>query len=346
MKARVILVGCMGLSPAKRAVLRGMLARPERFDRLVGWGARLQKIFTRPANPVIGTSCARWASPLLSERHLTPLADAPFHQAVRSLNTGPGASGLKAAFFVGCLIDKIFPRVARCAVHALNHHGVGIFMPEGQACCGIPAISSGDMKTFRQLAAHNIALFESESFDVLITACATCTATIKKIWPTMLDRTSGNLREKAARIAAKTMDINQFLVSEVGVRPAVENDRAHTRTVTYHDPCHLKKTLGVDAEPRTLIRANPAYRLKEMVDADACCGMGGSFNLQHYDMSTQIGMYKRDRIHDTGSSVVATGCPACMIQMADMLSRSKDRVAVRHPIEIYAETLGGFTSGG
>jgi glycolate oxidase iron-sulfur subunit len=37
--------------------------------------------------------------------------------------------------------------------------------------------------------------------------------------------------------------------------------------------------------------------------------------------------------------VVATACPACMLQISDVLSRSKDRIAVRHPIEIYAEAL-------
>ena len=79
-----------------------------------------------------------------------------------------------------------------------------------------------------------------------------------------------------------------------------------------------------------------------MADADACCGMGGSFNLQHYGISARIGMQKRDHIRRTGAAVVATGCPACMMQIADMLSRSGDRVAVRHPVEIYAETLNGL----
>ena len=109
--------------------------------------------------------------------------------------------------------------------------------------------------------------------------------------------------------------------------------------LTYHDPCHLKKSLGVAAQPRALLRANPGYDLQEMAEADWCCGMGGSFNLQHYDISASIGRRKRDNIVNSGCQVVATGCPACMLQITDMLSRAGDRVQVKHAIEIYAEGL-------
>jgi glycolate oxidase iron-sulfur subunit len=67
--------------------------------------------------------------------------------------------------------------------------------------------------------------------------------------------------------------------------------------------------------------------------------MGGSFNLQYYKISSEIGRRKRDNIKASGCEVVATGCPACMLQISDVLSRSKDRLAVKHPIEIYAEGL-------
>jgi glycolate oxidase iron-sulfur subunit len=101
----------------------------------------------------------------------------------------------------------------------------------------------------------------------------------------------------------------------------------------------LKKSLGVSGEPRDLIRANPDYTLREMPAADDCCGMGGSFNLEHYGLSARIGRLKRDHIVSTGCSVVATGCPACMLQISDMLSHAGDRIAVKHPVEIYAESI-------
>jgi glycolate oxidase iron-sulfur subunit len=140
-------------------------------------------------------------------------------------------------------------------------------------------------------------------------------------------------------IAQKTLDINQFMVSRVGLQTPEAADASDPVDVTYHDPCHLKKSLGVFAEPRALIKANPAYRLIEMPESDRCCGLGGSFNLAYYDLSANIGNVKLDHIRASGCSMVATGCPACMLQLSDMLSKSGEKIQIKHPIEIYAALL-------
>ena len=52
-----------------------------------------------------------------------------------------------------------------------------------------------------------------------------------------------------------------------------------------------------------------------------------------------FGQRKRENIKKSQCAVVATGCPACMLQITDMLSQAGDQVQVRHAIEIYAESL-------
>ena len=115
---------------------------------------------------------------------------------------------------------------------------------------------------------------------------------------------------------------------------------AGDKSVTYHDPCHLKNSLGVVDQPRTLLKASRGVNFVEMNDAGVCCGNGGSFNLFHYDLSQEIGANKADNVIDSKASVVATSCPACMMQLSDMLSQKHGDVAVKHVIEIYAESLG------
>ncbi|MDD4073704.1 MAG: (Fe-S)-binding protein [Desulfobacterales bacterium] len=338
LKARAILTGFMGLSAAKKMILRGMLAHPERFDHLMEWGAKFQHIFTRPVDDLTGTSCSRFVSPL-GDRHFKALSDTPFHRSIPALDTAPGSSGIKIAFFVGCLIDKIFPHIGQAALEVFNHHGVGVYIARDEGCCGIPALSSGDTATFNKLVRHNLERFDPEKFDYLVTACATCTSTIKNLWPKMANQDSDDIRKKIALIAEKTLDINQFMVTQLKLERAADDSSRNPQILTYHDPCHLKKSLGVSSEPRQLIQANPDYCLKEMSESDRCCGMGGSFNLLYYGLSSSIGKRKRDSISATGASVVATGCPACMLQISDMLSQAGDRIAVKHPIEIYAEML-------
>jgi glycolate oxidase iron-sulfur subunit len=272
---------------------------------------------------------------LTQGRHFRTLAPKPFHAQVPHLDIPAGKSGLKVAIFTGCLIDKLFPNIAYAALKVLDHCGVGVFLPDNQGCCGIPALSSGDLPTFHKLLAHSIERFEAGEFDFLITACATCASTIHEIWPVM---SGDNTRNSATRLAKRTMDINQFLIQKAKLKPRpYSKDPSHI--VTYHDPCHLKKSLNVINEPRTVIRASAGYQLKEMAEPDWCCGMGGSFNLQHYDISKRIGMKKAAQIQATGADVLATGCPACMIQICDMLSQSGAEIAVRHPVELFAETL-------
>jgi glycolate oxidase iron-sulfur subunit len=337
-KARAILTGYMGLHPLKKAIFRGMLVRPEFFDSLMEWGSRLQGIFVKPVDDLLGTSCGRLLSPL-GERHFKALAPTAFHQMVKPMNTSPGTSGLKVAFFVGCVIDKVFPSIGEAVLRTMEHHGVGVYLPEDFACCGIPALSSGDTLAFNKLVRYSLAKFAAEPFDFLITACATCTSTIKKLWPLMAEELSSEAQDQVAAIGTKTMEVSQFLVDKLGVGRVDSEGDDKKVLLTYHDPCHLKKSLGIATQPRILLQTNPKYRFKEMVEADRCCGMGGSFNLQHYDISAAIGKRKRDNIVQSECEVVATSCPACMLQITDMLSQAGDRIQVKHAIEVYAESL-------
>lgn len=338
MKARVALTEYIGLSPVKKLIFRGMLKHPERMDALVETASKFQNLGTSTADASQGTRCAKLLSGVIGNRHFLPLAKTPFHKTTPSLNTPAGRSGLKVAFFPGCVTDKMNPEIGKAVLKVLNHHGVGVFMPKGQACCGIPALASGEQKTFDTLLAHNAALFAQEKFDYLITPCATCTATIKEIWPMMAQDDSVE-KFRAKQWAPKTMDISQFLVDVLQVAPVQDSGGSAKATVTYHDPCHLAKSLKVRRQPRDLIRANADCTFVEMAGADVCCGNGGSFNLKNYDLSKQIGMDKRQNILASRAATVTTSCPACMMQIRDVLSQNHDQVKVKHVIEVYADTI-------
>ena len=337
-RARAILADYKGLSPIKKLVFKKMLANPDTFDRMTGWAGKFQGVVSRKENNPQETSCARLISPLLSGRHLVPMANQPFHEAVSGVVAQPGAGGLKVLFYTGCLIDKIYPRIGHATLDVLKAGGVGITVPEGQGCCGIPALASGDRETFDRLVKHNVDLFSSGTFDYVVTSCATCTSTIKKLWPALCPDQGSRFQERVRELADKTMDINGFMVKKMKIPVSGENTGESGRRVTYHDPCHLKKSLNVFEEPREVIRAS-GNTLVEMTGADHCCGMGGSFNLFHYELSSRIGEMKQENIQKTGCDIVATGCPACMMQISDMLAKAGSAVKVRHPVELYAQSL-------
>jgi glycolate oxidase iron-sulfur subunit len=270
----------------------------------------------------------------VGDRHFKTLAATPLHRSVPELDTPAGASGIKVAFFTGCVIDKVFPQVGEAALAVLAQKGVGVFLPADQACCGIPALSSGDRKTFDKLVAMNMKHFAAFDFDYLLSACATCTSTIKELWPRMFTGDAA-LMAGIRELADKTMDISQLLVDVIGVKVV---RTAGGSNVTYHDPCHLKNGLGITAQPRTLIKA-AGCTYREMREAGSCCGCGGSFNIAHYDLSKKIGARKVENIIESGADTLATSCPACMLHITDMLSRKKAGINVKHVIELYADAL-------
>jgi glycolate oxidase iron-sulfur subunit len=76
-------------------------------------------------------------------------------------------------------------------------------------------------------------------------------------------------------------------------------------------------------------------------DSQRCCGIPAlpSGDQETFQRLLSINPRQFAATVLTHCSVVATGCPACMLQMADMLSQAGDRVRVRRAVEVYAESL-------
>ncbi len=329
-KSRVAITDFTGLSMVKKIILRWGLSYPRRFDYFLKSVSLVQKLFMKPAGNQSGTFCVRRFSPFFRNRHFFALANPQKYGKAEPLNL---SSEKNKSIFSGCIIRKFLPGIARASMDALIFNNVKVVSSDREGCCGFPAIMAGDRVTFNMLVQYNLAKFESLKFDYLVTSCATCTFAIKKIWP-MMAKDSRINSERVAALAKKTIDINQFLVLNGELKEIKKEDKKPV-IVTYHDPCHLKKSLGIAKEPREVICANKNYILKEMENADRCCGFGGSFNLRHYSLSSRIGVEKQRDIMATGCSIVASGCPACIMQISDFVSKAQEDIIVKHPVEVY-----------
>jgi glycolate oxidase iron-sulfur subunit len=76
-----------------------------------------------------------------------------------------------------------------------------------------------------------------------------------------------------------------------------------------------------------------------MEGADRCCGLGGTFNVYHYESSMQINEAKSKAIVATGANAVVTGCPGCMMQLSDGLKQHNSTVQVVHTLQVLARRL-------
>ena len=341
LKARAIIAQYQKMPFFQKNIFKNYLSHPEIFNEIISKLAPFQKLLFKKEKNLQGTSCARFASPVLRNRHIIPVKNISFNKTLKGQDLIIKGKGVKVAFFTGCIIDKIFPDIARSTIDVLKHFKAQVFIPVNQGCCGIPAIASGDIKTFKTLVKTNINLFLKQDVDYLVTACATCTATIVNLWPSLLKDEDEKFLKQVEKLARKTVDISWLMEKRFDIFSAISESSKKEGTkeiITYHDPCHLKKSLGVFEEPRQVLLASGS-ELKEMADSDTCCGMGGSFNLKYYDISSEIGLKKAKNIIKTKCSTVATSCPACMMQISDMLAKLNHSVCVKHPVEIYAQAL-------
>jgi glycolate oxidase iron-sulfur subunit len=99
----------------------------------------------------------------------------------------------------------------------------------------------------------------------------------------------------------------------------------------------LKKSMQVFREPRQILSEIPGVIFREMAKPDACCGSGGSYFLTHVETSAGIAEKKATDAAATGASTIATGCPACMMQLLDSTHRFGSRQRVRHYISLLAD---------
>jgi glycolate oxidase iron-sulfur subunit len=242
--------------------------------------------------------------------------------------------------FTGCSANYVFPAIAEAALWTLGHVGRSVHIPADQMCCGAPAECHGDQGTVHELAGKNLyALAEKYPQAPVIVVCSSGGYMFKRMYPELFS--SGEKSRMAADLAARTYDISEYLVHEVGtdVLGSYITNPVQTPT-TYHDPCHLKRGQGVHTEPRRLLQLACPQQYIPLADADRCCGLGGTYGLSHREMSKSILGHKTRAVEDSGAEQIATGCPACMIQLQDGINRAGLKVGVRHTVQVLAEAMG------
>jgi Fe-S oxidoreductase len=277
-------------------------------------------------------------SGLAEFRSLPAVADEPFRDRVQRV-VQPVGLRERAAFYAGCLIDFAYPEMGEALVKVLNRAGVEVVFPEAQTCCGAPARYAGAFDVAAGNAADNVRALRAAGADWVVSACPTCTVALKhEFAATLRGEGEPELAAEAEALAAKVIDFSSLVKRLVDQGRLTLKPGAELPPVTYHDSCHLKRTLGVRDQPRDLLRA-AGHEVKEMFESDMCCGMGGSYSLKFPEISKPILQRKLENIRKTGAGAVAMDCPGCVMQIRGGLDKAGDKLPVKHVVELIAERL-------
>ena len=276
-------------------------------------------------------------SDLTDFRSLPAIAETPFRDRFKAIAQPKQKE--RVVFYAGCLVDFAYPEMGEAVVKILNKAGIEVVFPEEQTCCGAPARYSGAYEVAAQNAADNLKALLKEDVQYVVSACPTCTVALKHDFIgtfESLGRTD-NLPE-AKQLAAKVIDFSSL------IKKLVEGGRLKLKAgqqldkITYHDSCHLKRTLNAHQPPRELLK-QAGYELNEMYEADMCCGMGGSYSLKLPEISAPILERKLKNIKETKAELVAMDCPGCVMQIRGGLDKDGSAVQVKHTAQILVDAF-------
>ena len=275
---------------------------------------------------------------LTDGRSLPAIAAKPLRDTIKKIRQPAGLKE-RAVFYAGCLIDFAYPEMGEALVKILNKGGIEVVFPDDQTCCGAPARYSGAYEVAAKNAADNIEALLAERADYVVSACPTCTVALDhEFIATFQSLGQSKNMARARELSAKVIDFSTLVKKLVDEGRLTLKEGETLGKITYHDSCHLKRTMHAEKPPRELLK-KAGYELTEMFECDICCGMGGSYSLKLPEVSAPILQRKLKNIKDTGAPVVAMDCPGCVMQIRGGMDQDGAPVQVRHTVELLAERL-------
>jgi len=251
--------------------------------------------------------------------------------ATRPYGSLPQRPPMHVGLFVTCLVDLMRPRIGFASLELLRAAGCEVSVPATQTCCGQPGYNSGDRAGARRLATRVIEAFEP--FEYVVAPSGSCAGMIRMHYPELFEG-DADWSARCRAFAAKTHELTDFLTR---IAKLEHVPGRFAGSVTYHDSCSGLRELGVKGQPRALLARVPGLSLKEMGDAEACCGFGGTFAVKFGDISTRIADRKCDAIAAAGADAVVLGDLGCMLNIEGRLRRRGDgRTRVLHVAEVLA----------
>jgi L-lactate dehydrogenase complex protein LldE len=257
-----------------------------------------------------------------------PLRSAKFLAARREVEDRVTKEGRerRVGLFVTCLVDLIRPSVGFAAVKLLEAAGCRVDVPR-QTCCGQPAFNSGDRATARALALQAMDAFAG--YDYIVAPSGSCAGMLRAHVPELFAG-EPDLLPRAEAFAGRVHELVSFLVDVCGMTAV---DARFDGSVTYHDSCSGLRELGIRAQPRRLLAS------VEGLDADVCCGFGGTFAVKYPEISDAIVGRKAEKVAGADADLLLAGDLGCLMNIAGKLQRKGSQVRVRH----VAEVLAGMT---
>ncbi|MFG2747853.1 (Fe-S)-binding protein [Streptomyces xanthophaeus] len=245
---------------------------------------------------------------------------------------------MRAALFVTCVNDALYPGTGIAVVRLLERLGVQVDFPAAQSCCGQPQYNTGYRHEAEPLVLRTARAFAG--YPYVVTPSGSCAAMIREHYPRIGAKAASEgrgteLADAARSLVPRVYELTEFLTDVLQV---TDVGAYFPHTVTYHPSCHGLRGLGLGDRPRRLLAAVKGLDLVELPGAEECCGFGGTFAVKNPDVSAAMGTDKITNARSTGADVLCGADNSCLAHLDGLLRRTDGPLRALHLAEILAAT--------
>jgi L-lactate dehydrogenase complex protein LldE len=247
-----------------------------------------------------------------------------------------GNTTVRAALFITCFNDTLFPETGRATVEVLERLGVEVDFPLAQTCCGQMHFNTGYQREAIPLVRRFVEVFGG--YDAVVAPSGSCVSMVRELYPMAADLAGDpHLAVKVGELGPRVFELSEFLVRQLGV---TDVGAYYPHRVTYHPTCHSLRMLKVGDAPLELLRNVRGIDLVELSAAEECCGFGGTFAVKNADTSAAMLSDKIRHVLDTGAEVCTAGDNSCLMHIGGGLGRLRAGARTVHLAEILASQGG------
>ncbi|MHA1652740.1 MAG: (Fe-S)-binding protein [Candidatus Thorarchaeota archaeon] len=233
-------------------------------------------------------------------------------------------------YYAGCTSALRLPQVAIDAARILKEAGVNFAVMENEPCCGSVMLRTGRYEDAVENAREVAKRIASTGAKRVVVTCAGCYKTLKQDYAKMgIDM-------------PEIVPMAEFAKELIAQGKINLSGNTEQLVVTYHDPCHLGREIGVFDSPREVVGSVPGVTLVEMEtnrEKAMCCGAGGGLRSFDGDLAKKIAA---DRVRDAlavGAKTIVTACPFCEHNLAAGAEIADEDVEVVDIVNLLARSM-------
>ncbi|KKM91074.1 hypothetical protein LCGC14_1232200 [marine sediment metagenome] len=233
-------------------------------------------------------------------------------------------------YFVGCT-SALTPDIESIAINTAKvfnklHIDFSV-LGEQEVCCGSVGMRTGDRNAFKSVAQKNYELFKKSGVKSIVTSCAGCYRTLKIDYADIL----------------KDLDIKILHTVEFLNNLIKEKDIQFKNlgfNITYHDPCHTGRHMGLYEEPRDILKkiAN-LTEMKTIKQSANCCGAGGGVKKGFPELALKIAKSRIQEAENTGAEYIVSICPFCYRNLSDAIVEMGSKLKMVDLMELVEQSL-------